>query len=138
MLCNIVVIWAPRPVVDMRPHIASHRTIVPFTACDTVIVVVEAHRALSPMPKVLGLDWVCVSPQTDMSPSGCILSSTIRGSVSGRLSPLKLLVVPREASLNLIQVGIFTIRQENLADQAAVFVQARAFEAHVLARNEAA
>src|SRR6266852_3675606 len=138
MLCNIVVIRAPRPVVDMRPHIASHRTIVPFTARDTVIVIVEAHRALSPVPKVLRLDWVCVSPQTDMRSSGRILSGTICSSVSGGLSPLELLVVPRETGLNLIQVGVFTVRQENLADQAAVFVQARAIEAHVLARNEVA
>jgi hypothetical protein len=51
---------------------------------------------------------------------------------------LELLVVPRQASLNLVEVGIFTIRQENLADQATVFVHAGAIEAHVLARNEAA
>src|SRR6266851_5880222 len=112
---NVVVVGASRPVVDMRPHVAPHSANVLFATRDSMVLFIEAERALGSVSEILRLNRVWIGPKAEVAFSRGILGCGVSGSIGGSLLALKLLVMPRQSGLNLIEINIFAVRQEHLA-----------------------
>src|SRR5580704_8737971 len=108
----------------MRAHVSSYRTVIQFTACDPVVVAIQTDFTVRPVPKILGLDWMCIGPQPNMGTSSNIFRSTIFLPLYGRLQTLKLLVVPRHPGLDLFEVNVFAARQPDRASEPTILVDA--------------
>jgi hypothetical protein len=89
-------------------------------AAGAAAIGVKQQLCLRPVPKILWLHRMWVAPQ----PALCFHRSTfgrcIRSSVFWRLFILVLLVVPRHSGFELVEVNVFTVRQQDLADQPSV------------------
>lgn len=77
---------------------------------------------MRPVPKILRLDWMCVSPQPNMRTSSNIFRSTVLLSLYGRLQTLKLLVVPGHTGLDLFEVNVFAAWQPDRASEPTILV----------------
>ncbi len=81
-----------------------------------MVLFIEAERALGSVSEILRLHRVCIGPKAEVVFSRRIFGFGVSGSIGSGLLALKLLVMPRQSGLNLIEVNIFAVRQEHLAD----------------------
>src|SRR5215469_10042658 len=71
-----------------------------------------------------------------MCPSSSIFRGTVFLSISGRLQSLELLVMPRHAGLDLVEINVFSVLQKHRACETTVLVNAGAAEIDCLVRNK--
>ena len=110
-------------MIDHRASVASYRTVVRIAARDSMIAIVETYLALRSMPEILRLHRMRVCPKPDPRTPCGIFGCTIFCSIRRTLLSLKLLIVPRHSSLDLVKVNVFSRRKKNFADQTLVFVE---------------